>query len=112
MLGDLIGWLKQQDPELAVPYGFGEPSSYRGYYTDVAFEPKENTTFGEMLQHAESALGQTFCGYKGGAFKMHKYTICWIAEYGSTDSDTIGPTLKAYWVLTAKPRKDGENNEH
>lgn len=30
MLGDLIKWLEEQDPNLTVPHGFGEPDSYRG----------------------------------------------------------------------------------
>jgi len=66
MLEDLIKWLEQQNPELTVPHGFGEPDSYRGYYDEIAFAPKENVTFGEMLEHAKSALGATFTGYKGG----------------------------------------------
>jgi len=101
MLKDLIDWLEQQDPELTVPYGFGEPNSYRGYYEDCAFTPRENVTFGEMLNHAKSALGKTFIGYKGGEYKMTEYTDCWIAEYGSTESDQIGPTMMKLWLSCA-----------
>lgn len=101
MLGNLIEWLREQNPELKVLHGFGEPMSYRGYYEDVAFEPVEETTFGEMLKHAESALGTTFTGYKGGDFTMHEYTDCWIASYGTSDGDKIGPSIKALWLATA-----------
>lgn len=101
MLKDLIDWLEEQNPNLTVTHGFGEPDSYRGYYQDVAFEPKENVTFGEMLGYARSALGKTFTGYKGGEFTMHDFTDCWIAQYGTSEGDKIGPTLKAIWLATA-----------
>lgn len=102
MLEDLIDWLERQDPTLTVPFGFGAPGSYRGCYDEVAFEPVENTTFGEMLEHAKSALGATFTGYKGGKFTMYASTDCWIAEHDSCEADTIGPTLKALWLHTAQ----------
>ena len=101
MLEDLIKWLEQQNPDSTVPHGFGKPDSYRGYYDEVAFAPKENVTFGEMLGHARDALGTTFTGYKGGEYTMHEYTDCWIAEYGTSEGDKIGPTLKAMWLATA-----------
>ena len=102
MLSELIDWLEEQDPSLTVPYGFGQPSSYRGYYVDCAFTPIENTTFGEMLAHAESALGATFTGWKGGEYKMDGETDCWIAEDGSTSSDMIGPTMMKLWEICAE----------
>ena len=102
MLEELIDWLKQQDPNLTVPHGFGSPHSYRGNYTEVAFSPEVNVTFGEMLQHAESALGATFEGWKGGEFTMSEWSTCWIADEGSCVSDRIGPTIKALWKVTAK----------
>ena len=100
MLGELIKWLEQQDGEKVVPHGFGKPGSYRGYYEDVAFEPAQNVSFASMLEHAKSALGATFQGYKGGDFTMNEYTDCWIAEYGTSQGDKIGPTIKALWLAT------------
>lgn len=100
-LGELINWLNEQNPELKVPHGFGEPMSYRGYYEDLAFTPKECVSFGETLNHAKGALGETFEGYKGGAFTMHELTDCWIAEYGYSNSDAIGPTILALWEESA-----------
>lgn len=102
MLKELIDWLAEQNPELTVPFGFGEPASYRGYYEDVAFEPKANVTFGEMLGHAKGALGATFNGYKGGEFTMNEYTDVWIASWGRSEGDKIGPTIKKLWLHAAK----------
>lgn len=102
MLKELIDWLKQQDPNLTVPQGFGSPHSYRGYYEDVAFSPEENVTFGQMLEHAQSALGATFTGWKGGEYTMEPWTACWIAEPGSTDSEVIDEDLMDEWLELAK----------
>ena len=98
VLQDLIEWLESQNQDAVVPYGFGEPMSYRGYYDNVAFRPVENARIGDMLDHAKSALGATFEGYKGGEYKMEAHTDCWIAHYGSAGGDLIGPTLISYWV--------------
>lgn len=54
-----------------------------------------------MLEHAKSALGATFTGYKGGEYTMNEYTDCWIAEYGEGDGDKIGPTLMKMWAATS-----------
>lgn len=100
-LQDLIEWLEQQNPSAVVKHGFGEPMSYRGYYDELAFDPVEETTFGDMLRYAKSALGQTFTGYKGGDFKMEEYTPCWIAPYGRGGGDKIGPTMCKLWLLNS-----------
>lgn len=112
-LKDLIEWLEKQSPDAVVPHGFGEPMSYRGYYDELAFEPVESTTFGEMLTHARNALGATFTGYKGGDYKMGEYTPCWIAEYGTSTGDKIGPTILNLWAHcasqgTANTGKEGK----
>lgn len=97
MLGQLIEALKALPYGKPVRHGFGAPMSYRGYYEDVAFKPVEDTTIGQMLEHARSALGATFEGYKGGEYTMGEYTTCWIDSYGSYDGNGIGFTLLAYW---------------
>ncbi len=102
MLKDVIEFLEKQDPEKVVRYGFGEPDSYRGYYSEVAFEPVGNASFGDMLAHAKSALGATFTGYKGGEYTMHTHTDCWISMYGRTSDNMIGDYLMKYWEMTAK----------
>lgn len=103
MLKDLIDFLETLHPDLVVPFGFGEPHSFRGYYEDVAFTPVENARVGDMLEYARSALDRTFHGYKGGDYTMHEYTDCWISEYGtSSGADKIGQTMFKYWTLYAK----------
>lgn len=97
-LQDLIDWLEQQPGDARVPHGFGEPMSYRGSYDELAFEPKDDVSFGEMLGYAKSALGKTFTGYKGGDYTMESYTPCWIAEYGTSQGDRIGPTMLKLWA--------------
>ena len=84
-LKDLIEWLEKQNPKAVVPYGFGLPHSFRGYYQDLAFEPTGEACIGDMLAYARGALGVTFEGYKGGEFTMSEYTECWISPYGTSD---------------------------
>ncbi len=72
--------------------------SYRGYYDELAFEPQDDVSFGEMLAHAKAAMGATFTGYKGGEYTMESYTPCWIAEYGTSQGDRIGPTMLKLWA--------------
>jgi len=94
VLGELISELKKHNAKKVVPFGFGKPNSYRGFYEDVAFEPAENVTVGSMLKYAKEAKGKTYHGYKGGEYKTNEYTDCWIAEYGTTsNSQKIGPLL-------------------
>lgn len=100
-LKELIEWLEKQTPDAVVPHGFGEPMSYRGYYEDLAFEPVENARLGDMLKHAKSALGKTLTGYKGGEYEMGEATNCWIAEYGTSEGDKIGPTILKLWEACA-----------
>jgi hypothetical protein len=39
-LTNLIAFLEKYDPAQVVPVGFHRPHSYRGYYDQLAFEPK------------------------------------------------------------------------
>lgn len=106
-LGKLIEELRNADPDYIAPIGFAAPRSYRGYYEDVAFEPAENVSVASMLRHAESALGATFEGYKGGEYTMDEWTTCWISNYGESGGVCIGSVLVAY--LTGQARKgEGE----
>lgn len=97
-LGDLIKALEKADPELVLPIGFTKAHSYRGYYEDLAFEPKNFVKVANMLTEAKAALGQTFLGYKGGHYEMGEYTDCWLAEYGCV-GESIGPTLLGLMLL-------------
>lgn len=100
-LRDLIAALERLDPDLVVPLGFAEPHSYRGYYDELAFEPRENVTIGAMLADARRALGATYQGYKGGDFTMYEWTPCWLSEYGTT-GEQIGPTFLGLLLRDAR----------
>jgi len=98
-LKDLIAWLEQHDPATPVDHGFGSPHSYRGDYCDLAFEPCDNTTVGQMIQSAQSAVGQAYGGWKGGEFTMDEWSQCWLAEHGCT-GDMISPYMLQAMVTT------------
>lgn len=94
-LGELIAALEAADPALVLPLGFSHPHSWRGVYSDLAFEPTANVTVGAMVADARSALGATYQGHKGGDYTMDAWTDCWLAEDGRGDGETIGPILLA-----------------
>lgn len=102
-LGDLIQWLEAQDADLIVKDGFGSPHSDRGSYDELAFDPMPESRIGDMLDHAKSADGATFTGWKGGDFTMGLHTSVYIGSHG-TCGDAITPTHFKYWLLTG--RKD------
>ena len=82
-LGQLVAELEKLPPDRTV-VGFGNPHSYRGYYSDLAFEPVEDEiTFINLLTVCrEECMGQKFVGYKGGDFYMTAETPVWISDYG------------------------------
>lgn len=68
----------------------GDEMSYRGYYSDLSFEPTaEITTVGKLLKQCENALGKTYQGYKGGDFLMDKDTPLWVSHYGNNSGIAI-----------------------
>jgi len=97
-LHELIHALKQHPPEQPVPFGFARPHSYRGYYHDLAFEHERDTTVGAMLAAAESALGTTYEGWKGGDFKMDAYTTVWLVHEQGKTGESLGPILLTYML--------------
>lgn len=92
-LGDLIERLEREDPDRVIPLGFANPHSYRGDYMDLAFEPVRDIPIADMLAAARFALGSTFEGYKGGSYTMAEHSSCWIAEYGTSSDNQLGPLL-------------------
>jgi hypothetical protein len=81
-LGRLISYLEFSEPNLAVA-NLHNPHSYRGYYTDLAFEWGSGYTFAKYLLHnCKHLLGQHFEGYRGGSYRMGMQTPLWIANYG------------------------------
>lgn len=96
-LGQLIAFLESMPMDAVVRNGFGRPRSYRGYYDQVAFEPVEEATIGDMLAHAKAAMGKTFHGYKGGDYRYDLGTECWIAPWGETVDDPITKAQCELW---------------
>jgi len=96
-LGELLAVLATGEPTHVAPWGFCDPHSYRGYYEQLAFEPCEDVTVGEMQHAAQNAVGAVYEGYKGGMFTMTLDTDVWIAPYGR-EGEMIGPTLLKYML--------------
>lgn len=81
-LGNLIAALEALPAGATIKY-IGEPHSYRGYYCDLAFEPRAGRRLAaDVLKECTDAMGKVFGGYKGGDFVMGARTPVWIAEYG------------------------------
>lgn len=82
-LGELVEWASSFNPTVRLPCLLN-PHSYRGYYSDLAFEADFTKTKSatELYNLLEGCLGTTFEGYKGGEYTMTKDTLVWIANYG------------------------------
>ncbi len=83
-LGKLIAALESM-PDGAMVVNLVDAHSYRGYYSDLAFELGGGTRpAADLLTEAKGAMGEVFEGYKGGDFVMGKLTPMWVASYGCT----------------------------
>lgn len=80
-LGQLIERLQELPSDLMLTNAGMVPMSYRGYYTDLSFEPDENVTVQMFLDSARGSMGKVFQGYKGGDYLMGENTPVWIANY-------------------------------
>ncbi len=81
-LGKLIAALEAMAPTDMVANLTGA-HSYRGYYSDLAFERDEGLREASgLLADCKAAMGQVFEGYKGGDYMMGAMTPMWIASYG------------------------------
>jgi len=81
-LGKLIATLEAM-PEGTEVANLNSAHSYRGYYSDLAFERDEGMRqAADLLAECKAAMGQVFCGYKGGDFVMGELTPVWVASYG------------------------------
>ena len=81
-LGMMIAVLEKMPPETEID-GLGKAISYRGYYSDLAFQPQaEKVKAGDLLAQCRDAMGQVFEGYKGGDYVMGALTPVWVADYG------------------------------
>lgn len=89
-LGELIETLESMSSDIIIQ-GIGDPHSYRGYYCDLAFRPKNHkVTSGGLLKDCRSVMGRTLTGYKGGEFLMGESTPVWIAHYGELGEKIVG----------------------
>jgi hypothetical protein len=89
-LGELIAALKAMPADADVA-NLTSPHSFRGYYSDLAFEKGDGLRkASELLSDCRSAMGEVFHGYKGGEFVMGAKTPVWVAKYG-----LCGPKLMA-----------------
>ena len=66
-------------------YGISEPFSWRGSYSEVAFDFLEESMSAEkILQNINLAYTGTFYGYKGGDYTYHDHTeVNFETNYGS-----------------------------
>lgn len=102
-LKDLITALESEDPTKVLPIGFWNPHSYRGDYSELAFELVRDIPVGVMLEKAKSAMGATYQGYKGGLYKMGEYTSVNLAEYGDSGEELNPVTLA---VMLGRPLEE------
>jgi len=81
-LGKMIEALEGMAPTEMVA-NLTSPHSYRGYYTDLAFERDDGLReAGGLLSECKSVMGQVLEGYKGGDYTMGANTPVWVASYG------------------------------
>lgn len=100
-LGKLIETLEAM-PEDGRIANLLDAHSYRGYYSDLAFEREEGTRPAtELLADCRKAMGQVFEGYKGGDFVMGALTPVWVAFYGCC-GDKLMAVLPDGDITTAK----------
>ena len=87
-IGELIKVLEDSTPDTLVKFDKGgsptSPHSYRGYYSDLAFETQKKPIRATVLLGIlkDSVLDKTFEGYKGGDYVMSADKPIWKAEYG------------------------------
>lgn len=83
----------ETDKTIELPVGFHRPHSYRGDYSEVAFEITEDITIQRMLDEVKSAIGTVYEGYKGGNYLMRDYTTAWLVLEEGVCGETIGSVL-------------------
>lgn len=98
-LKQYISLLEKRDPNKKVPIGLGNPHPWRGNYGELAFEPIEDITIGEMLIYAISAVNTTYQKHKGGEIKMTLDTainVDYVDSY--SDNTTLFSLLFSYML--------------
>src|SRR5258706_8442271 len=83
-LGELISKLQTMNQTTVLANGFTGPHSWRGAYSELAFEPADNISVAELLSLARRAVGEEFEGYKGGTYRMDYDTPVHLDMYGES----------------------------
>ena len=89
-LGKAIEGLSKFEEKESIRFDYedkapGNPHSYRGYYSDLSFEPcqiGERANVGSFLEDLKESLNVEFTGWKGGEFYMGENTPLWVATEG------------------------------
>lgn len=90
-------------------FGISKPFSWRGVYSEVAFEMlHQPMTKEEILANIELAYTETFRGYKGGEYRYDHYTdIHFESDCGSwTDGD-----YASRWIAKIEEKKEYQSQE-
>jgi hypothetical protein len=99
-LGEFVRALElidSTDGATVLRFGLLHPSSYRGFYEQLAFHPFADVLVSETLECARAAIGKAFDGYKGGSYVMHERSPLWVASGGN-----LGwPLTRALFDFTA-----------
>jgi hypothetical protein len=88
----------------------GPPTSYRGYYADLAFEPQEHfMSAADLLKILEEqVLDKKLEGYKGGEYLMGADTPLWIDHSGVANGvavvDIDNVTIDGEFVIMLKTK--------
>lgn len=104
-LDELILELSSRNPGQPVKNGFGSGHSDRGDYSNAAFSPVVETTFGEMLKHAMELKNTSQQGYKGGSYLMAGYVEVLIGNWGDC-GEHISKHHFLYWDMFAPNLSD------
>ena len=98
-LNTLIKILERLPPEREVMAGFGGTGHCdRGYYANLAFEPRVHVRVENMLRDARAAIGITREGWKGGDFVMSETSEVFVGA-GSSDCGIPVGALVVQWLV-------------
>lgn len=86
LLSQWIDILSEADQNIVCKLGIGDAGSWRGDYSQIAFETVSNISVQTMLEEALDLCGSTHQGYKGGEYVMTDETPINIDKYGECSS--------------------------
>lgn len=99
----------EKEPNKFLKLGFTNAHSWRGSYSELAFEPCEGAKVSDMLYEAKNALGKTFEGWKGGDFTMNEYTEVFLSTVGTSSGyseDGLSSRLLEYMLKDELPKSE------